>query len=150
YIDYPGKLKSDFDRSIDALLTTVDTDPERVRLHTRLILRIRDWEGRGRSPSALLRGDELTSYEAWLAKTDAANDEPRATDDQRAYIAEGRRVEDEDARQDALRERRIRQFRGAALILTVIGVSAVLATVFAVNQANIAGNQAATATVSQG
>jgi hypothetical protein len=44
YIDYPGKLNADFERSINALLTTVDTDPERVRLHTRLILRIRDWE----------------------------------------------------------------------------------------------------------
>src|SRR5690606_36029350 len=67
YIDYPGKLNSDFARAVDALLATVDTDPERVRLHPRLLLRLRDWEGRGRSPSALLRGDELAAYEAWLA-----------------------------------------------------------------------------------
>jgi tetratricopeptide (TPR) repeat protein len=145
YIDYHGKLSADFDRSITALLTTVNTDPERVRLHTRLILRIRDWEGRGRSPSALLRGDELAAYETWLAKTDAANDEPRTTADQRAYITESRQVEDEDARLDALRERRIRQFRLTALILGVIGTLAVIVTLVAVNQADTTGKQVALA-----
>jgi len=63
WIDYP-KL-ADLDRAIAALLETVDSDPERVKLHTRLLLRVREWESRGRSPSALLRGDDLFSYERW-------------------------------------------------------------------------------------
>jgi len=149
YIDYPGKLNADFDRSIDALLSTVDTDPERVRLHTRLLLRLRDWEGRGRSPSALLRGDELAAYETWLAQTDTANDEPRATADQRAYIAESRRVEDDEQRQDALRERRIGQFRVAAVVLGIVMVAALIAGVILAGQANDARDLAATAAIAQ-
>lgn len=109
WIDYPNptKLDHNFDRAVDILLTTVDTDPERARLHTRLLLRIRDWEGRGRSPSALLRGDELAAYESWLAATDAAGDEPRATDEQRTYISESRRVEEEERHAEARRKQEL-------------------------------------------
>jgi hypothetical protein len=53
WIDY-AKLGG-FEPFIDKLLQTIDTDPERVRQHTRLLLRIKDWEGRGRSPIRLCR-----------------------------------------------------------------------------------------------
>lgn len=109
WIDYPNKLNSDFDRAVDVLLATVDTDPQRVRLHTRLLLRIRDWEGRGRSPSALLRGDELAAYETWLKQTEAVGDEPHATDGQRGYIAESRRVEEEERRAEERRKQELNE-----------------------------------------
>ena len=150
YIDYPGKLNADFERSMAALLATVDTDPERVRLHTRLILRIRDWEARGRSPSALLRGDELVAYEDWLTKTDAANDEPRATDDQRAYIVASRRAEDESIRK-AVRQRRLTwSLVVASIILGVFLIATFLAGLKATMQFSAASTQVAIATVAQG
>jgi WD40 repeat protein len=143
YIDYPGKLNADFTQAIDALLNTVDTDSGRVKLHTRLSLRIRDWEARGRSPSALLRGDELITYEAWLAQTDAANDEPCATDDQRAYITSSRETEDKyKSRALTLRQEkqelarqiadRTQQFRFAAVILGIVGILVFGIVVFAI------------------
>src|SRR5262249_21181396 len=64
WIDY-SKLGA-LEPTVRALLATVDTDPERVKLHTRLLLRVRDWENRGRTPSVLLRGEELNAYEQWL------------------------------------------------------------------------------------
>ena len=67
WIDFT--LIRDVNQAIDALLATVDTDPERVKLHTRLLLRLRDWESRGRNPSGLLRGDELTHYEQWFTES---------------------------------------------------------------------------------
>ncbi len=149
YIDYPGILKNKFDDAVDALLRTVNADPQRVQLHTRLILRIRDWEARGRSPSALLRGDELAAYEGWLAETDIAADEPRATDDQRNYIATSRQAEDEDTRRDAQRERSIHRNRLYAVLLSILLLIAGLASLLVYNQARIFEGQAQSASTAQ-
>ncbi|MBA4385779.1 MAG: hypothetical protein C0410_13665, partial [Anaerolinea sp.] len=80
------------EKGVDALLETVDTDPERVKLHTRLLLRMRDWEGTGRNPSGLLRGDELDLYEKWFADSKQKETPPHPTEEQEAYITESRRV----------------------------------------------------------
>ncbi|NDJ76950.1 MAG: toll/interleukin-1 receptor domain-containing protein, partial [Chloroflexi bacterium] len=130
------------ERTLEALLDAIDTDPARVRKHTRLLLRVREWEGRGRSPSALLRGDELAEYEAWQATSDAAGDEPRVTDEQRAYIAESRRTEDADRAAERQRERRIRQFRLTAVALALVGLLAVILALWATQRANSAQEDA--------
>ncbi len=142
WVDYADKLKEDLNQATTELLATVDTDRERKEAHRRLLQRIRDWETRGCSPSALLRGDELIDYEDWLAQTEAAVDEPRATDEQRNYIAASRSAEDESTRQDAQRERRIRQFRLSATVLSVFLLIAGFAGVFVYNQAKIFEGQA--------
>jgi hypothetical protein len=67
------------EKVVDALLHTVETDIERVQRHTRLLLRIQDWERSGRSPAALLHGEELAAYEQWRDKWKDATDEPKAT-----------------------------------------------------------------------
>jgi hypothetical protein len=127
WIDYTklGTLEA----TTESLLKTVDTDPERVKLHTQLLLRVRDWESRGRSPSALLRGDELNAFEDWRDQSQHKGDEPRPTEGQIAFIAESRRTEDEQSARDAQRERRIRQFRLAAAVLGCVGALAVIAAV---------------------
>ncbi|MBL8156949.1 MAG: TIR domain-containing protein, partial [Anaerolineae bacterium] len=140
WIDYP-KL-SDFDKTVAALIQTVDTDPERVRMHTRLLLRLRDWEGSGRSPSRLLRGDELTAYEAWRDRSDAAADEPRLTDPQRDYIQASRAAEDADRQRQAAQKKRTRQYQASAAIAATLLVLALIGGVNFLNQARDAGAQA--------
>ena len=101
WIDYT-QIK-DINKAVDTLLETLDTDPERARLHTRLLLRLRDWESRGRNPSGLLRGDELTHYEQWFADLRQKETPPHPTDEQAAYIAESRLVQDElDAKRESV------------------------------------------------
>ena len=92
----------------------MDTDPERVKLHTRLLLRLRDWESRGRNPSGLLRGDELAHYEQWFTESRQKETPPHPTDEQEAYIAESRRAQDEAEAKRIQRERLIRRFRTAS------------------------------------
>ncbi len=143
WIDYP-KLQ-DFDRALDALLETVDTDLERVRTHTRLLLRIRDWESRGRSPSTLPRGDELAAYERWLAESDKDGGRPLPTVPQRYFIAESRRAKGDLWARDAQSERRNRQFRRAAAASALIGLLALIVGIGSANQALTARHDAATA-----
>ncbi len=150
WIDYV-KLQT-LDGAIHALLETIDSNPERVRLHTMLLLRVRDWEDRGRSPSVLLRGDELLSYEEWLKASDDEGGDPCATSEQRAYITESRRVEDDEHRRAEEQEsrakaledqtvkaaaenrqlsKRTRQLRTAAGLLAGVGILAILASIAA-------------------
>jgi hypothetical protein len=134
------------------LLKTADSDPERIRMHTRLLLRIRDWESRGQTPSALLRGEELAAYERWLVDSEAADDDPRVTPDQRVYIIASRAAEDDDCAREHQREQRIRQFRWAAVLMAVVGILAVALAVGASvvgfraqDRANTANTQVAVA-----
>lgn len=126
----------DIDKAVDALLDTVDTDPERVRLHTRLLLRLHDWESRGRNPSGLLRGDELTQYEQWFSESSQKETPPHPTDEQSAFIAESRRVQDETEAKRIQRERLIRRFKTASSVLGVFFILAVIATIVTIGFAN--------------
>src|SRR5262249_10137659 len=127
WIDYT-RLGS-LEKTTETLLQTVDTDPERVKLHTQLLLRVRDWESRGHTPSALLRGDELRVFEQWRDKSQIKGDEPRPSEAQIEFIDESRRADDEQTARDAQRERRVRQFRLASTVLVIVGVVAVLAAI---------------------
>ncbi len=124
----------EIEKGVDALLETVDTDPERVKLHTRLLLRMRDWEGTGRNPSGLLRGDELALYEKWSTESQLKETPPHPTDEQKAYIAESRRVQDELEARRIQRERLVKGFRVAAIALGVFFVLAVAATIMSIQR----------------
>ncbi len=160
------------DKIVEALLHAVETDVERVQQHTRLLLRMQDWERSGRAPAVLLHGEELATYESWRDKWHYATDEPKATQAQRDYITESRHNEDaeEQAKRDqqsrelelakraetAERDRAVR-FQRAAWIAGTVAVVAVIgifiASVVAINAANsttIANFQLATATIAQG
>jgi WD40 repeat protein len=130
WIDYTQI--NDVDKALDTLLATVDTDPERARLHTRLLLRLRDWESRGQNPSGLLRGDELALYERWLAESRQRETPPHPTDEQEAFIAESRRVQDELEAKRIQRERLIRRFRVASIALGLFFLLAVAATLLSI------------------
>ncbi len=126
----------DINQAVNALLATVDTDPERVKLHTRLLLRLRDWEGSGRNPSGLLRGDELALYEQWFTASREKDTAPHPTDEQGAYILASRRAQNEAEAKRLQRERLVRGFRIASAVLGVFLILAVIATVMTLGVAN--------------
>jgi len=68
--------EDDFDRGIEQLLESMAADPEWIEQHTRLLVRARDWEQRGRPRSLLLRGDDLSDAERWLATATGREPEP--------------------------------------------------------------------------
>lgn len=75
-----------FDRGVSELVETLQTDLEAVRRHTRLLVRAREWEHNGHSPSLLLRGEPLAEAESLL-------DGLPLTDLQRQYIAASRQAD---------------------------------------------------------
>lgn len=50
---------TDFNAGVDQLIETLDTDIDRVHMHTRLLGRTRQWDSSGSDRSLLLRGSEL-------------------------------------------------------------------------------------------
>jgi WD40 repeat protein len=85
YINDDDRFDQDFERLVSAL----DTNLAYVREHTRLLVRAREWDQRGRDPSLLLRGRDLQSAENLLMES-AQYDSPKPTDLQTAYIFSSR------------------------------------------------------------
>jgi WD40 repeat protein len=73
-------------KTFEVLTTALVTDLERVRAHTRLLLRAREWAALGKDKSYLLRGGDLGAAERWLAD----EREPAATAEQKEYVAASR------------------------------------------------------------
>lgn len=151
------RATDDFDTTFPALVAAAEQDPAHVRLHTRLLVRAREWEAQGREESLLLRGNELREAENWL--TFNADKQPAPADLHRAYITAGinlRQREEQSERERQARELQLAQqaadnarraetaeraratrARRAAIIASVIGVLAIVGTIsFAVVAAN--------------
>ncbi len=56
----------DFESAVRVLFEAIDTDLDWVRSHTRLLVRAREWEHRGKDESFLLKGSDLKEALAWL------------------------------------------------------------------------------------
>jgi hypothetical protein len=56
----------DFDRAVKTLVDALDTDLERARFHTRLLVRAGEWAERARDKSGLLRGTDLRDAEGFI------------------------------------------------------------------------------------
>jgi WD40 repeat protein len=67
--------QDDYEATIPALIDTIQTDLDWVREHTRLLLRAKEWDEKGRDNSFLLQGSDLNEAESWMV--DAANDDSR-------------------------------------------------------------------------
>ena len=70
--------RKEFDRSIENLITALNTDIDWIREHTRLGELARRWHGRDRTRSQILRGADLTAAENWLAGQPANAPSPAA------------------------------------------------------------------------
>jgi len=73
-----------FEIAFQSLIQALDTDLDWVRLHTRLLVRAREWDVKGRDSAFLLRGMDLQNAVQWLAQ--AAIKEPKAAALQEEYI----------------------------------------------------------------
>jgi hypothetical protein len=81
---------TDFEAGVDQLVEVLDTDIDRIHLHTRLLTQARAWETRNRDRSLLLRGAELKEAETWLA--DQTGRKPAASPAQAQLILASRRA----------------------------------------------------------
>lgn len=75
WIDFSQREK-DFSSNFGILLRTLDTDPDYLRFHTRLLVRALEWDKRERDESLLLRGKVLREAESWLLESEGKNPSP--------------------------------------------------------------------------
>lgn len=124
---------ANFETPFKALIEAIDTDLSHVREHTRLLVRAKEWETRGRGNIGLLSAGEIREAERWL-KT-SGDKSPAPSPLHTEYIAASRR---------AVTTRR-------ALTIGGILISAVIAffAYFAFSQARIAESEAIRASTAQ-
>jgi WD40 repeat protein len=78
-----------FDPAFATLVRALETEPEHLHGHTRLLVRSKEWEAT-RDRSRLLRGSDLNEAEAWLAAS--TGKEPAPTQGQTAYVLASRKA----------------------------------------------------------
>jgi len=110
--------EDDFETGVTTLIMALDTDLDHVRTHTRLLVRAKEWDGRQRGASQLLRGSDLTEAESWLAG--AGGKEPAPTPLHAQYVLASRRA--------ATRRQRV-TIAGVSVALVATVVLAVLALI---------------------
>ena len=89
WIPAEGAFEDDFERSLAALLTAIDTDADLLRQHTSWERRAEAWAEKDRRASLLARGSDLGEAEAWIAAQTGR--QPRPTQLQAEYVAASRR-----------------------------------------------------------
>jgi len=117
----------DFDQAFGVLVKALETEPEHLRTHTRLLVKAKEWDG-SKDRSLLLRGSDLTGAEAWLGW--AQGKEPAPARLHTAYVLASRKAA----------SRRQRATIGAVAIALVL--SLVLATVAVIQRSEAQDAQA--------
>ncbi len=105
----------DFDGAVTQLLQALDTDLNHVHLHTRLLLRAKEWESKARHADYLLNRGELDEYNRWLLASQTKD--PKPNELQLEYIL---------ASQEAHNRRQRRFFISAIALLSFFLVLAAL------------------------
>jgi hypothetical protein len=103
--------EDDFDKAYAQLITTIDTDLDWARAHSRLLVRAREWEVSHQDPSFLLAGTDLEESERWL--TEAFEKKPELIELQVKYISASRAQEI---------SRQHKQLRGFYLVSIIYGL----------------------------
>lgn len=85
--------QDDFNTAFETLIEAIATDLNHVRMHTRLLIKAREWENRERDSSFLLRGSDLEEAEQWLTQSSSKKPQPTAL--HREYINASRKTETE-------------------------------------------------------
>ena len=116
----------DFDKAIEALIQTLDTDLDYVRMHTRLLVRAREWNNKAKNSSFCLRGEDLRDAEQWLANS--SGKQPAPSPLHLAFIA-------------ASRQAAIARQRVTVALLSVGFVISLLLAFFAITQWGVATYQ---------
>jgi WD40 repeat protein len=100
-----------FAEQFPKMLTALDADLEYVRMHTRLLVRAREWESKGHSASSTLRGADLNEAERWLVQASSKQPPPSAV--QLEFIGASHRA-------TSTRQRRLLAGVSIALVVTLI------------------------------
>jgi len=127
--------KDGFNTAIADIRETINTDYEWLKYHTRLQIKALEW-ARTRDSSRFLRGRELREAEDQLAKGHA---DPQPTELHRQYLLESRRNENQQSR------RIISGLSFGIVALTCLCLAAIGASVFAIQQRNVAIDNESTA-----
>ena len=78
-----------FDQAFATLVKALETEPEHVHAHTRLLVRAKEWHAT-KDRSLLLRGQDLNQAEAWLASSQGKEPAPHPADGLPARFEESR------------------------------------------------------------
>lgn len=107
----------DFETGFDQLTKALETDLEWVRIHSRLLVRAREWEINARDPGYLLGGSDLTETERSVLA--ASGKQPYPAEVQLSFLAASREG------QIDLQRRQLRGFYLVSMIYAVLqsGVS---------------------------
>jgi len=99
-----------YDEAFDALTDALESDLEHMRIHTRLLVKAKEWLDRNRDSSGLLRGSELREAEEWLSVAMSKNPEP--TELHTEYIMASHNIAN-------TRQRRFLLFMSAGFIISI-------------------------------
>lgn len=112
----------EFDTAFQSLIKALDTDLDAVKFHTRLLVRAKEWDTKGKTEDLLLRGNDLDTTETWLSRSVDKFTRPTAL--QQDFVYRSRQAE--TTRQQQAR-RRLQLFAGsvAALALVALGAAGV-------------------------
>lgn len=75
-------------------------------MHTRLLLRAKEWEAKGQGTAWLLQGNELEATAEWLAE--GLEKEPRPTTLQSQFIGASQKAEREASEEELQQAQRIK------------------------------------------
>lgn len=109
--------QDNYDEMYKLLDLALNTDLEHTRMHTRVLVRAREWENKDRKNSFLFSGDELVEAEQWLVH--AADKDPEPTELQLQYIYESRKAYN----------RRQQTIVGASLLAAAVSIVLALAAI---------------------
>jgi hypothetical protein len=110
--------ESAFDSNFERLIEALETDLDYVRNHTRLLVRAREWDMRGRDSSFLLSGTAVREAQEWQVRSAGMKPAPTALQSQ--YILASEQAQ-------ASRQRRI--LAGVSVALAVAVALAILSFV---------------------
>jgi tetratricopeptide (TPR) repeat protein len=113
------------DAAVESLISSLKTNLDWVRAHTRVLQRARQWQMKGHPNSELLRGDALEDAEQWLTERPVSAEPPNklhydyikaSRDEDRAERE--RRIEEAERQRAAMQEQRDRAERALAAATT--------------------------------
>jgi WD40 repeat protein len=116
--------EQELEKTLPALIEAINTDLDWLAQHTRLFNRAKEWEGKGRNDSYLVRGNDLQDAETFISQG-AAGKEPAPTPLHIEYVTA--------ARKHAAAVRRRNR-----IIAAVVGVALLGLSIFALIQWGIA------------
>jgi WD40 repeat protein/cell division protein FtsL len=143
---YFYREQDDFDEGLSNIITAIEVDQVHLRYHTRLLTRALEWQEYGKQRGFLLRGEELSDAEEWLANSE--NKEPQPLDIHRQYVELSREEQEQDEEKIRRMQRQTTTLRRTAfgLVLTAIAViGLILLSLQRANQQINANNATSTA-----